>query len=184
MILPETFSVEEQIYECQPKFNESENCNFILSAVSALPNQCEPPLTPLTWAATKSLLSKSVVPQMQVAFLPFIPKPVTDYSTVYTALKNLNNVLFQLEQEALPAFCDEGVYRIVVDIMLNKPNEFPKLIPFLEGFHMAKCPLHCFWKVVRGNGLEDGLIETEVFGENQQKQCSEQQIMCDHFVVY
>ena len=52
LILPESFSVEEQIYECQPKINESENCNFILSAVSALPNQCEPPLTPLTWAAT------------------------------------------------------------------------------------------------------------------------------------
>ena len=49
--------------------------------------------------------------------------------------------------------------------MLNKPNEFPKLIPFLGGFHMAKCTLHCFWKVVRGSGLEDGLIETEVFGE-------------------
>ena len=89
LILPESFSVEEQIYECQPKINESENCNFILSAVSALPNQCEQPLTPLTWAATKSLLSKSVVPKMQVAFLPFIPKPVTDYSTVYTALYNL-----------------------------------------------------------------------------------------------
>ena len=57
------------------------------------------------------------------------------------------------------------MYRIVVDIMLNKPNEFPKLIPFLGGFHMAKCALHCFWKVVRGSGLEDGLIETEVFGE-------------------
>ena len=69
LILPESFSVEEQIYECQPKINESENCNFILSAVSALPNQCEPPLTPLTWAATKSLLSKSAVPKMQAYHL-------------------------------------------------------------------------------------------------------------------
>ena len=154
MILPELFSVEEQIYECQPKINESDNCNYILSAVSALPNQCEPPFTPLTWAATKSLLSKSVVPKMQVAFLPFIPKPVTDYSTVYTALKKFN-VLFQLEQEALPVFCDEGVYRIVVDVMLNKPNEFTKLIPFLGGFRF----------VVRGSGLDDGLIETEISGE-------------------
>ena len=165
MILPELFSTEEQVYECQPKINESENCNFIISAVSELPNQCERPLTPTTWAATKSLLSKSVVPKMPVAFLPFIPKPVTDYSTVYAALKKFNNILFQLEQETLQVFSDERVYRIVVYIMLNKLNEFSKLIPSLGGFHMVKCALHCFWKVVRGTGLEDGLIENEVFGE-------------------
>ena len=38
LILPESFSVEEQIYECQPKINESDSCNFILSAVTALLN--------------------------------------------------------------------------------------------------------------------------------------------------
>ena len=158
LILSESFYVEEQISECQPKINESENCSFILSAVSALPNP---------------YLTNRLV--MQVAFLPFIPKPVTGYSTVYTLLKNFN-VLFHLEQEALSVFCDEGVYRIVAGIMLNKPNEFRKLIPFLGGFHMAKCTLHCFWKVIRGSGLEDGLTETgkksteTVFGETSYMQ--------------
>ena len=137
LILSESFYVEEQISECQPKINESKNCSFMLSAVSALPNPYP----------TNRLV-------MQVAFLPFILKPVTDYSTVHTLLKNFN-VLFQLEQEALPVFCDEGVYRIVVDVMLNKPNEFTKLIPFLGAFRF----------LVRGSGLDDGLIETEIFGE-------------------
>ena len=33
---------------------------------------------------------------MQVGFLPFIPSPVTDYGTVYTAMKNVMNVSIQL----------------------------------------------------------------------------------------
>ena len=83
---------------------------------------------------------------MQVAFLPFILKPVTDYSTVYTLLKNFN-VLFQLEQEALPVFCDEGVYRIVVGIMLNKQTKWiSKINTFLRGISHGQMHFTLFLK--------------------------------------
>ena len=36
---------------------------------------------------------------MQTGFLPFIPYPVTEHATVYTALKNFIKVLQQLEQK-------------------------------------------------------------------------------------
>ena len=35
----------------------------------------------------------------------------------------------------------------------------------LGGLHMAKCVEHCIGKFVRGCGLEDGLLETVLFGE-------------------
>ena len=46
---------------------------------------------------------------MQVEFLPFIPKPVTEHATVYTAMINIVKVLEQLDQKLVPIFCDEWV---------------------------------------------------------------------------
>ena len=82
-----------------------------------------------TWGALNSLISNSKLPIMQTGFLPFIPYPVTEHTTVYTAMKNFIKVLQQLHQKALPIFCDETVYRIVVNIYLKCPNEFKMLIP-------------------------------------------------------
>ena len=62
-----------------------------------------------TWVAIKSLISDSNIPIMQVEFLPFIPKPVTEHATVYTAMINIVKVLEQLDQKSMPIFCDEGV---------------------------------------------------------------------------
>ena len=92
---------------------------------------------------------------MQVGFIPFISSLVTDQSTVYTAMKNFNIVLKQLEQDAFPVFCDEGVFRIVLNIYLKKQDEFSNLIPMLGGFHMVKCVLHCIGKFMKGSGLDN-----------------------------
>ena len=99
---------------------------------------------------------------MQVDFLPFIPSPVTDPSTV--AMLNFLKVLHQFEQESLPIFCDEGVFRIVVDIYLQKPDQFKRLIPMLGGFHTAKCAEHCIGKYIGGGDIADILKQTKVFG--------------------
>ena len=69
-----------------------------------------------TWETLNSLISNSKLPIMQTGFLPFIPYPVTEHTTVYTAMKNFVKVLQQFDPKALPIFCDEGVYRIVVGI--------------------------------------------------------------------
>ena len=34
----------------------------------------------------------------------------------------------------------------------------------LGAFHMAKCVLHCIGKYVKGCGLEDSFLETNIFG--------------------
>ena len=54
---------------------------------------------------------------MHVGFLPFIPHSITETSTVYTAMNNFLKVVEQLDQEHLPVFCDEGVFRIMIDIL-------------------------------------------------------------------
>ena len=80
-------------------------------------------------------------------------------------MKTFIKKLQQLDQKALPNFCDEGVYRIVVNIYLKCPNKFKMLVPGLGGFHMAKCVQHCIGKYIWGSGLDNTLVRTQVFGK-------------------
>ena len=89
-------------------------------------------------------------------------------------MKNFIKVLQQLVQKAcLPIFCDEDVYYIVIYIFiyifiyiyLKFRNEFKMLVPYSGGFHMAKCLQRCTGKYIQGSGLDDALVETQVFGK-------------------
>ena len=71
---------------------------------------------------------------MHVGFLPFIPKPVTEYSTIYTSILHFVKVSNRLDQEALPQFCNEGVFRVVLDIYLQKKDEFCNINPMFGDF--------------------------------------------------
>ena len=160
--LQESFSVAKELFRSEKKLQDHEHTEFIMSCVRSqnpdndvLPN----------WAGMRSLLSKESLVLFQVGFLPFIPHPVTEYSTVYTAMRNFVCLAGQLDPTILPVFCDEGVFRIVLDIFLRCPDEFNSLLPMLGEFHMAKCGEHCIGKFVRGCGLEDGLLEKVIFGE-------------------
>ena len=70
-----------------------------------------------TWSGIHALISREEVPLSRDGFLPVIPSPVTDYATVYSALKNFENVRVQLDnQPVLPVYCDDGVFHTVADI--------------------------------------------------------------------
>ena len=117
-----------------------------------------------TWAGCHALLTKSDPSVMQVGFLPFLPYPVTDDATVYTALINFLNVLKQQKQKCLPVICDEGVFRILAQIVLQRPIEFQNILPMLGCFHLTKAVEHCLGKLLKGSGIEDALVETSCFG--------------------
>ena len=73
--------------------------------------QCMP-----IWSASNAILFEDKVPLKRIGFLPVLPSPVTQYDTVYTSLKNLQNILQQIEQPSLSVTCDEGVYRVAREI--------------------------------------------------------------------
>ena len=62
-----------------------------------------------SWSAFNSVVSKITKPK-DIRLLPIIPSPVTDHQTVYTALKNVQDILKQLSQTHLAVTSDEGVY--------------------------------------------------------------------------
>lgn len=117
-----------------------------------------------SWSAFNSFLTEDTRTQQNVGFLPILPYPVTDFATVYTALCNFKDILFQLNQQNLPVFCDEGVYRIARQIKFLREKEFEHIHLMLGSFHMIKIVLACIGRYIRGSGVENIFIETGAFG--------------------
>ena len=168
--LPETFSVKAdkdttRIDTLSTEANvRYENIEFLISLIKSglpPPNCHGAP----TWAGVHALISNAEIPLNRVAFLPVIPHPVTQYVTVYTAMKNFQELLSNLEQPLLPFFCDEGVFHTVVEVVLNSPDEFKNLYPMMGMFHMAKAGLHCAGKIIAGSGVDSVLKQVNIFGE-------------------
>ena len=109
----------KELYMNKEKTQDLENLHFIANAIRSMlldKVECLP-----TWAACKSLVSKAQTPVTHVGFLPYLPYPVTEYSTVYTTLCNFLKIETQLNQLFLPAICDEVVFCIVADNVLQRP---------------------------------------------------------------
>ena len=103
-----------------------------------------------------------MVLKMNVEFFPFLPSPVMEYSTVFRTIRIFTELVEQLKEDTMPLFCDEGVFRIVVDIFLL--NQFRNLIPVLDDFHTLKYLQHSIAKYIRGSGLEEPFRHTCIFG--------------------
>ena len=161
---PSEFSADKSILTHSKKEEDDNLKEFILSYIRHLSSSQSDDSPVPSWAGCHSLLSTSNVSIMQVGFLPYLPYPVTDHSTVYTAMNNFLSVLSQLNQNSLPVVCDEGVFRILAEISLQRPTEFKTLVPMLGSFHLSKAAQHCIGKLIKGSGFEDALVETKVFG--------------------
>ena len=118
------------------------------------------------WSAANSVLFVDNVPMKRIGFLPVLPYPVTQFDTVYSSLKNLQDILKYLDQPCLSVTCDEGVYRIAREIQLIRPQEFHNIVLCLGSFHMTKIALGCLGKYLKGSGAESILIESGTFGVN------------------
>ena len=80
--------------------------------VPLLTNEIKTP----SFIAMKSLISTVNVEITKCAFTPIIPHPATEYSTIYTCMKNYQDILNQRNIPYGPLWCDEGVYRIGKEI--------------------------------------------------------------------
>ena len=113
--------------------------------------KCEEQTMP-SWRAFNSVISEETLNERTVGFIHSIPYSVTEYTTVYTAFKNFQEIRRQLNQSHLPITCDEGVYRIAREIMLMRPEEFKDLVFCMGSFHMAKFLLGCLGKYLLDSG--------------------------------
>ena len=127
---------------------------------SILTNEIKAP----SFIAMKSLLSLVNVKIAKRVFTPIIPHPATDFSTIYTGMKNYQDILNQPNVPYGPLWCDEGVYRIAKKIQLLRPDEFRNIFLGIGGFHTEKIVLTCLGKYLEKSGTEKVFETTETFG--------------------
>ena len=60
-----------------------------------------------------------------------------------------DSVFVQLNQESLPVFCEEGLYRIVINIDLQISLEFENIVPLLGEFHIVSAVKRCIGKFIK-----------------------------------
>ena len=104
------------------------------------------------------------VPLMRIGNLPVIPRPITESATVNHVCLNFENVRKQLNQLTMPVWCDEGVFDILIDVILSNPAQFSHIFAVISPFHWSKIIQKCCGKFLRGAGLEDALVECGTFG--------------------
>lgn len=166
--IPPTYQVSDHIYSSsEQKQAKQKDVTWSLARldiqkdlVSVYPHSQSTP----SWSASNSLWTNEKIPEKNLAFLPVLPHPVTEYSTVYSAMKNFDAIGSQLVQNEIPMYCDEGVYCIVKEIQLMRPQEFRSLVPCLGTFHMVKTVLRCVGKAIGGSGCDMTWLQAGVFG--------------------
>ena len=104
-----------------------------------------------TFAAINSLLDDQPVIKTKIAFTPILPYVATQYDTIYTTMRNFQDVLQQRKQPYGPLWSDEGVYRLAKEIQLLNPEEFDNIFLGLGGFHFEKVLIACCGKYFARN---------------------------------
>ena len=117
-----------------------------------------------SFAATNSLFSSPVKAITSFAFTPIVPYPATEFDTIFTCMKNFQDVLQQRDLEYGPLWCDEGVYCIAKELQLLNPDTFSNIFLGLGGFHMEKIVIACCGTYLANTGIENILVEHEIFG--------------------
>ena len=167
--LPPSFqtieSVGLEVDDSKPASKNSEKIEFLITLLRCgLPGEIHQDAIP-PWAGVHALITQSQSPLMRVGFMPVIPHPVTEYATVRKSMTNFQSIRAQLKQPIMPVFCDEGVYHLMIDIILNEPEIFQDLFPMLGNFHLTKILLRCAGRYLGCSGIGDALIEGGVFGK-------------------
>ena len=80
----------------------------------------------------------------------------TEYSTVYTAMKNVQAMMAVLNQKHSVITFDLAIY--------TKAKEIQNTVIRMGGFHIALNFLSVIGKILKDSGIEDLLIESGVYG--------------------
>ena len=107
------------------------------------------------------------------AFTHIIPHPATEYNTIFTCMRNFQDVLLQRDLEYGPLWCDEGIYRIAKELQLLNPSLFSNIFLGIGRFHMEKILISCCGSYLKECGVENVFVESDVFASVVQLLMSE-----------
>ena len=99
-----------------------------------------------------------------------IPAQASDISTIYTVLDTVDKLMYKLDQRHAVLTFDEALYSKAKEVQWRMPDKFKNLVLRLGGFHTIIVFLAVIGKQFRDRGLEDDLIDCDVYAGNTVEQ--------------
>ena len=104
-------------------------------------------------------MSSITMPYTVIGYCPVIAGSPTEYSTICTVLKSVQEMSKQLGQSIPIVTFDLAIYTKAKEIHWRYPEEFQDLVTLLEGFHIARK----FLELIGKNSKRAALIESGVY---------------------
>ena len=117
-----------------------------------------------SWSGFNAKIASEPPPLTSVGYCPMINGSPTEYSTVYTAMKNVQTMMKALDQKHSVITFDLAIYMKAKEIQWRRPEEFKNTVIRMGGFHIALNFLSVIGKIFQDSGIEDLLIESGVYG--------------------
>ena len=91
------------------------------------------------WSGFKAEISKKRAPQTTVGYCPMIPASSTEYSTIYTVMKQVQKMMEALQQRHSVITFDLAIYMKAKEVHWRLSEEFKNTVIRMGGFHNY-CP--------------------------------------------
>ena len=117
-----------------------------------------------SWCASNSVWTNEAIPEKTISF-PACATISSDaiFHSIHSNAECYGHLLPAKGNSNV--YCDEGVYCIVREIQLMRPEEFRSLVPCLGTFHLTKTVLKCIGKYLEGSGAELTWLKAGIFGQ-------------------
>ena len=110
------------------------------------------------WTAFNTMVSCGAPSTTEVGYCPMINGTLTDYNTVYTFMKQVQQMMSSPGQEYSVVTFDLAIYMKAKEIQWRHPEEFDDTVIRMGGFHIALNYLAVIGKMFRDSGLLDRII--------------------------
>ena len=95
-----------------------------------------------------------------------IPASSTEYSTIYTVMKQVQNMMEALQQRHCVIMFDLAIYMKAKEVHWRLSEELKNTVIHMVGFHIALTFLAVIVKQFQDSSLEDLLVESGMYGGN------------------
>ena len=117
-----------------------------------------------SWSVFNTVVSCGAPYTTEVEYFPIISGTSTDYNTVYTSMKQVQQMMSSLGQEYRVVTFDIAIYMRAKEIQWRHPEEFDDTVIRMGGFHIALDYLTVIGKMFKDSGLLDLIIESDIYG--------------------
>lgn len=168
-VRPEPEKIEEFKFSTK-EYNYSQNVNFSWKFCRYF-DDTKPFLG---WTEYHDLISTNEVKVSNIAYLPFINNPPSEFDTIYTSMLRLVQLAHHLNQKHIVITADLAIYSKAQEILWNHPPDIDgKVTLQLGGMHLAMSFIASIGYLYKDGGLTSMLVESDIYAQNTCKQILE-----------